>query len=295
MILENFQNLSNQYDVFFFDIWGVLHNGYTPFPDVVRTLTSLKKENKKIFLLSNAPRLAESAIHRLEEIGINSHLYDEIYTSGIDCYQSLNDTQSSTHSMLGKKFFHIGGDPGKNFETLSRHNMTKELSDADFLLISSIEDTAHTIEVYKDVLYKACMNKLPLVCANSDYVALFGNSLVLCAGALAAFYEELGGHVLWHGKPSLLFFERAYQAFQKKIEQNFDKKKILMIGDSLRTDIKGATNFGIDSAFVLSGIHREDIHQNDIHLALKDLYEQHDVAPTHVMHEVIWDKGVTLP
>ena len=54
--LKKFKNISNMYDVYFIDLWGVIHNGITLFENAITVLDELKKQQKKVVLISNAPR-----------------------------------------------------------------------------------------------------------------------------------------------------------------------------------------------------------------------------------------------
>ena len=90
-------------------------------------------------------------------------------------------------------------------------------------------------------------------CANPDLVVMHGNRLALCAGALAQWYEEAGGRVRWHGKP----FRSVYDTCLELLGIE-DRTRILAVGDSLRTDIAGATGAGLDSVLIADGIHAEE-------------------------------------
>ena len=74
-----------------------------------------------------------------------------------------------------------------------------------------------------------------MVCANPDLVVMHGARLALCAGALAQWYEEMGGQVRWHGKP----YRSVYDSCTALLGIA-DQPRILAVGDSLRTDIAGA-------------------------------------------------------
>jgi ribonucleotide monophosphatase NagD (HAD superfamily) len=92
-----------------------------------------------------------------------------------------------------------------------------------------------------------------MVCANPDLVVMHGDRLALCAGALAQWYEEAGGQVRWHGKP----FKSVYDTCLELLGIE-DRKRVLAVGDSLRTDIAGATGAGLDSVLIAGGIHAEE-------------------------------------
>jgi ribonucleotide monophosphatase NagD (HAD superfamily) len=79
------------------------------------------------------------------------------------------------------------------------------------------------------------------------------NHRAICAGALAQRYEEMGGRVRWHGKPFAPVYETCFALLGIA-----DRRRILAVGDSLRTDIAGAATVGIDSVLVAGGIHGEE-------------------------------------
>jgi ribonucleotide monophosphatase NagD (HAD superfamily) len=75
-----------------------------------------------------------------------------------------------------------------------------------------------------------------------------------CAGLLAQSDREQGGRVIYHGKPDPAIFHRA----ARTVGQPADAR-VLVIGDSLATDIKGATAAGYDSLFVTRGIYATEL------------------------------------
>ena len=77
------------YDGFILDLWGVVHDGVAPFPDTLTTLAALKKANKKVWLLSNAPRRVYMVSEKLSEMGITPDMYGGLLTSGEACWQAL--------------------------------------------------------------------------------------------------------------------------------------------------------------------------------------------------------------
>ena len=99
----------------------------------------------------------------------------------------------------------------------------------------------------------------PMICLNPDLIVGIGDIDYPCGGALAKHYEELGGTVIYHGKPHKPIYDIAYNMLGKP-----DKKRMIAIGDSLHTDIQGANNFEIDSLFNLSGIHLKEVSENKI-------------------------------
>jgi ribonucleotide monophosphatase NagD (HAD superfamily) len=84
-------------------------------------------------------------------------------------------------------------------------------------------------------------------------VVIQGGRRSICAGAVALRYEALGGRVRWHGKPYPSIYAACFALLGLA-----DRRRILAVGDSLRTDIAGANAAGIDSVLVTGGIHAEE-------------------------------------
>src|ERR1035437_3380369 len=93
------------YDGFILDLWGVVHNGVTPFPDTLTTLAALRKTKKKVWLLSNAPRRAYVVAAKLNEMGISPDMYSGLLTSGEACWQALRE---GLIEQWGRRCLHIG-------------------------------------------------------------------------------------------------------------------------------------------------------------------------------------------
>ena len=84
--LKNLRDISNNYKGFIIDIWGVLCDGLELYEHAKITLEKLKEQNKKVLLLSNAPRRSQTVSDKLTAVGIDKNLYDDsIYRS---CYTS---------------------------------------------------------------------------------------------------------------------------------------------------------------------------------------------------------------
>ena len=98
-----------------------------------------------------------------------------------------------------------------------------------------------------------------MVCANPDLVVVNGGKTEICAGTVARRYEALGGKVHYFGKPHAPIYQESLALLGVG-----DRKRILAVGDSLRTDIAGANAAGIDGLLVLSGIHRDELAAGDL-------------------------------
>ena len=239
---ENFSEIEMFYDVFFFDLYGITHNGVKLFPDIISILKRIKSLKKEVVFISNAPRKSKKIKKFLDKIGLKKNLYFDVVSSGDLTYENY------LVKLKKKKYYFIGANKDRDFckglKILEERNLKK----SDFILNLGLnEDEA--VNKYTRILNEAAKMSLLMICVNPDLEVIRGKKKEICAGSLALKYEELGGKVKYFGKPHIEIYKKAV----KKIKIR-NKNKILAIGDSLRTDILGANNFQIDSALVLSGI-----------------------------------------
>jgi HAD superfamily hydrolase (TIGR01459 family) len=253
-ILEGIGEIAPSYDGFILDIWGVLHDGSQPFPGVVDALQRLKTAKKRVVVLSNAPRRAGPVAERLAEIGIARALYDHVHSSGEEAWQHLSRRDDPFYAGLGRRCYHIG--PARDDNMLEGVDLARvgTVAEADFLLNTGPGGWDDTVEGYEPVLRAARARDLPMVCANADLVVMHRGRRMFCAGAVAQRYEALGGRVRWHGKPFPSVYDTCFALLG--IE---DRRRVLAVGDSLRTDIAGANAAGIDSVLVAGGIHADEL------------------------------------
>ena len=132
--------------------------------------------------------------------------------------------------------------------------------------------------------------KLPMICANPDIVVERGEHLVYCAGAIADRYAAKGGDVIYAGKPYRPIYDQAMAAAAKARGRDTAHDRVLAIGNSVRTDLKGAAAFGIDCLFVTAGIHAEELGGRDSPdaTALNAMFKDAQVAPKFVMQQLVW-------
>ena len=130
------------------------------------------------------------------------------------------------------------------------------LQQADYIVCTGpFDDEVETAEDYRAHDGRGAQRNLTLVCANPDIVVERGDRLVICAGAIAELYREMGGEVIFYGKPHRPIYERALALAAERRGAATPLKRVLAIGDSVRTDLAGAQGFGIDCLFVMRGIH----------------------------------------
>jgi HAD superfamily hydrolase (TIGR01459 family) len=252
-MLAGIGGIIEHYDGVILDVWGVLHDGAKPFPFVLETLHRLRERGKKSLVLSNAPRRAAPVCKRLGEIGIARELYDHIHTSGEETWQHLTRRDDAFHAALGRLCYHIA--PSRESDVLDGLDLDRvdDIAAAEFIYNTGPWGWDEDVVRDEDMLQAARRRDLPMVCANPDLVVHHLGRRAICAGAIAQRYEAIGGTVRWHGKPYPGVYKRALELMGIS-----DPKRILAIGDSLRTDIAGANAAEIDAIVVAGGIHYEE-------------------------------------
>lgn len=254
-VLPGFAPLAERYDGFILDLWGVVHDGVKPYPGAVDCLARMKAMGRRSVLLSNAPRRAGAAQAAMRAMGIADDLYDGILTSGEAVHLALRDRDDPWFAALGKKLFHLGPERDRNvFDTLPLE-VVDAPEKADFVLNTGPDDhqAGQSVADFEPVLRACRAAGLKMICANPDLEVIRGGVRVICAGALAQRYAEMGGEVRSLGKPDPAIYPRVFAML------GLDRPRILAVGDALRTDIAGARGAGIASAWVLGGIHAEEL------------------------------------
>ncbi len=242
------KQIVKNYDAFLIDIWGVVYDGVTPYPGAIEHINSMIEDGKQVVFLSNTPRKHSIARANLIRFGIDM---DKalIYTSGDVVREQLIAWNDEIFSKLGKKFYHLGEARNKDILVDIDVDVTDDITKADFLLITAYLDETEDLNSHDALLKQAFEHQLPAVCANPDVRVSNGNEIRYCAGLLGQKYENLGGLVHYYGKPNINVYNIVFDRYLSDI----DKSKILMIGDTMYTDILGANRAGIDSVLVLTG------------------------------------------
>lgn len=260
--IKGLREIADRYDAFILDVWGVLHDGSKPYEGVLPTLQALQQAGKPVLLLSNAARRSPSVTPHLAGIGVPRELYGDMLTSGDESWRGLS-TRGRADAVpfyrdLGRRGFVLGmgRDPGF-FDALDVERV-EDPAACDFILANSLVRPGNTPADFEDVMQAARGNGAAFICANPDLVVLYGGKLEYCPGSLAARYEELGGPVMYHGKPHAPVYKRALTMLGDP-----NPRRVLCVGDSLRTDIAGASGAGLDSLLVACGIHNEEFLRMD--------------------------------
>jgi len=262
------KSIVDSYDLFFIDIWGVVHNGIKLYDNSIEVLENLSNLNKEFILLTNAPRPSSTVVNFLKKMGLNK-FFENVFTSGEAALKYL------IKDLKNKKFFHIGPstrdfDLFKSFEK----NKVLNIKDADYLLCSGLfDDHSDDLNYYKSLFSEHISKKM--ICTNPDLIVDRGDKREYCAGSVAKIFEEIKGEVIYFGKP----YPPVYN-----LSSETKNKKVLCIGDNLNTDIKGANIQNYDSLLITSGIHRYEISK----IKLNNVIEKYKAKVDYFQTDLKW-------
>ena len=265
--LNHLEEIFNSYSTFIIDLWGVMHDGVKLNPKAVESVDHLIKNQKKVIFLSNAPRPSNEVRKFLRKLKMEERFMENVLTSGEAAMIALQNHK------YGKHFYHLGPARDKMVFDKIKENKS-ELEKSNFILCTGLfDDQEDDLNYYKNLLEKH-ISKV-LICTNPDLTVHRGNIEEFCAGKIAEIFENLGGKVVYFGKPHQEIYEMCF----KKSE------KVLAIGDNLNTDIRGANNMNIDSIFISNGVHRSEFKDE---IELINLQSKYKVKANYYQTQLTW-------
>jgi len=276
-------DLAPSYDLVLCDVWGVIHDGAAIHPMAREALRNFRECGGSVILLSNASRLGLMVTPELERLGMITTAKDALITSG-------DMSRDFLSGRPGISVFDVG--PGSARAICEGLDLQfTAMQDADIAISAgAFQDDLKSIDQMRSLLQDMLGRQLLLLCANPDVVTQLGEQRVKCAGALAEVYAEMGGPVLYAGKPHAPIFERALALASDLRTAPLPRERVLVIGDSVRTDIAGAYRSGFDSLFVASGIHAQELGAAEPPTsdALGRLFSETGFTPTAVTWRLAW-------
>jgi HAD superfamily hydrolase (TIGR01459 family) len=249
-----------RYDVFWLDVYGVLVQTTGALPGAARFLRRLRDAGKSYLLVSNdASRSPETSLQRYGGFGLDITL-EQILTSGM-----LLREHYASAGLVGAPTIVLGTDDSARYVTEAGGRVVAASDEAAEVVVVADDDGYPLLETANDAL-TVILRRLDagrrthLVLPNPDMIFPAGDRAYgFTAGAIAAMFEATlrlrdprGGLTFARlGKPNTPIFAAALQRSPVT-----DKQRIVMVGDQVVTDIAGARAFGVDAAFVESGIGR---------------------------------------
>jgi HAD superfamily hydrolase (TIGR01459 family) len=271
--------LAGRYDTILCDVWGVIHNGRAAFTEACDALVKFRAGGGRVCLITNAPVPEAQVIRYFEPLGVPAEAFDACVSSG-------DATRYELAQRPGQTVWRLGGDEGWEHDRYLYEGLDLKFDDsakADLLLCIGLRDMANDQpEDYRAELKEGVDRGLPMLCANPDKQVRVGGKLYWCAGALADVYEDLGGQVIYPGKPYAPIYKLA---LERVAAMGAPARNILCIGDSPATDVRGARGQGFDSLYVGTGLKQ---HGPDFEAEVTDLLGDYGETATYAMTGLRW-------
>jgi len=283
-ILTGLSQIADRYDAVFCDVWGVIHNGVDSFAEACAALQRFQEMRGPVVLISNSPRPSADVVAQLHALGVPDAAWTRFVSSG-----------DVTRTLLAERAPGPAWDIGPNRDDTLYDGLGLSLVDgpehAAFISCTGlVDDETETPEDYRDALAVAARRGLVMVCANPDIVVQRGERLIFCGGALAALYEELGGAVIMAGKPHAPIYQATLEA-ARSLLPDLDERRVLCIGDGMRTDVLGANRQNLDCLFIAEGIHAVDTsdHQGLLQAdRLEAFLAKHELHAAYALAALVW-------
>lgn len=277
--IQKLREIASDYDVFIIDLWGVLHNGVKVFLPAAEALEQLKKAHKKVYLVTNNPKTSVENIQKLTKMGLSCEFYTELVSAGQKCLEMFLANEILPGYPRPLKAIILEEGTTCSWAEVAGIERTEDANKADIILGFHIAEDIIDMSVYKPMLEQFLVRDVLFVCANPDMYATRYMEKFVRVGLLAKEYEKMGGRVLYVGKPYPIIYE--------DILQKHHQDRVLMVGDSLVTDIKGANEMGIDGMLISMGNHREELSQVS-QADLLDFFDKKGIIPTFISPQLLW-------
>ena len=277
--------LAPAYDAILCDVWGVIHNGREAFPAACAALARYRAERGPVVLISNAPRPSKALYGQLDGVGAPREAWSAFVTSG-----------DATRALLAERtpgpVWKLGPDRDDPLYESLGLGFADEIEDAAFICATGpFDEENDTPEDYRGRLGRALDKGLQFICANPDRMVQKGDRLVLCAGAIADLYREMGGQVVMAGKPHAPIYRRSLEEAALQLGRPLDHAKVLCIGDGVSTDVLGAQAQGLDCLFLWGGVHAADLLDGAGAASAEraaTFLAKHEAIAKYAMPELVW-------
>lgn len=252
--IENFRSIIDKYKVILFDAYGVLKNYNGIIPGIHKTFAYLEEQGKEYYIVTNdasrSPlQLAESyhkgglphiTPQRIVSSGMLTKEYLDLQVKdGIAAYLG---TPNSAHYIesSGLHTLPVSNIDDTNFNQV---NALIFLDDEGFDWFNDLNKAVNLIR----------RRPIPVIVANTDRAyPLTASDVSIAIGGIAAMCESVvGRQFIRFGKPDSQMFMFAYDLVRERMP--IAKHEIVMVGDTLNTDILGGNKFGLDTVLVLTG------------------------------------------
>ena len=282
--IVNISKVIDPFDAVITGFDGVLYDGRAFRQEAVDALINMKRRGKKVVLLSNTPLRVEALARLMRAAQVPLAVFDAVITAGEILHYKLK-AGVGEFSGIGRAYYKIGDDSAAGIFSGLDFEPADDLGRADFLYMGGTAGVGELIDSYLPVLEHAASLSMPFVCAGNDTSGYRNGELCVAAGALAEQYAVLGGRIITVGKPDARIFEYALDSLE-----NIEKDKVLVIGDNIATDIKGADLAGLSSALISKAVHVNFLGEGYIPDVAKtrELATNFDASPDFIISNLRW-------
>ncbi|PTQ96986.1 HAD superfamily hydrolase (TIGR01459 family) [Mucilaginibacter yixingensis] len=254
MHINDFKSVVDRYEIIFFDAFGVIKNYHGLVPGIEQTFEYLDKTGKEYYIVTNdASRSPQQLAESYHKRGLMAITQDRVISSGMLAKEYLDlkvhdgivaylGTPNSAHYIESSDLhtLPVGEVDEHNIDSV---NALVFLDDEGF-------DWFRDLNKAVNLLRK---RNIPAIVANTDMAYPVNmHDVSVAVGGLADMIENIvGKRFIRFGKPDSQMFMFAYDTIRER--RTIEKKDIVMVGDTLHTDILGGNKFGLDTVLVLSG------------------------------------------
>lgn len=274
-VVENYETILLGFD-------GVMTEGKGIMADAAKSVQGLYKCNKNLLMLSNSSLRVAAVARILQSGGVSPLFFNCIITAGEILHYKLK-ARVGDFSAIGNDYYHLGGTADDSVFQGLDYNKVENIESAHFVYMNEVASLTDTIDQYLPSLEHAASLGLPLICTGNDTSTFKDGKICLAPGAVAEQYAVMGGRIITIGKPDGQLFNYCLDAVE-------NSGNVLVIGDNVATDIKGACLLGLDAALISKGVHINFLGEGYIPDVAKarELCNNYDVSPSYVISNLRW-------
>ncbi|GAA4908476.1 HAD-IIA family hydrolase [Mucilaginibacter defluvii] len=282
--IDNFKSIIDRYEIIFFDAFGVLKNYEGLVPGIEKTFEYLTRQGKEYYIVTNdASRSPVELAQSYHKKGLTVIDPERIISSGMLTKEYLDlKVKDGIVAFLGTpESAHYIDNEGRHTMPVSAVN-SSNIDKVNALVFMDDEGFNWFEDINKavNILRK---RPIPAIVANTDYAyPLTANDIAVAIGGIANMVESIvGKEFIRFGKPDSQMFMFAYDMIRER--RAISKKDIVMVGDTLFTDIMGGNKFGLDTVLVLSGNTLPGDAESNIHST--------GIVPTYICQSAVIEDG----
>jgi HAD superfamily hydrolase (TIGR01450 family) len=249
------EEIIDRYAVLLLDAFGVLVHASGVFPGAVELIEGLRRSGKSYYVLTNdASMLPTTRAKRYHRFGLVLDP-ERIITSGL-----LLKGHFEAHHLQGARCVVLGPEESAQYVAQAGGQVVAPIDPFEVLVIGD-ESGFPFLETVDAVLSTLChqldrQEEVHLILPNPDLIYPRGEQGFGIASGGVALLFEAALHLRYPERPELRFTRlgKPHPAIFAEALRYSGTKDMVMIGDQLETDVRGANAFGLDSVLVSTGV-----------------------------------------